>query len=314
MTALSVVVPFEDSAASQEMSIVKKAAGTLYIVATPIGNLEDITLRALRILKEVDFIAAEDTRVTRKLLAHYDISATKLMSHHAHSGEVQLDMLLQKLIEGKSIALVSDAGTPLISDPGAEVVRACAEAEIRVEAVPGACAAICALITSGINAARFTFEGFLPRTNDRRERIAQIIREPRTVILYEAAPRLVDTLADIQNACVRDGNAPDRLIAVGREITKRFEETIRGSFDAVITHYTSNPPRGECVLVIAAGNSLPCVAESVDIDKLLLDALQNGLSPKDAARTVAVATGMGRNELYARLLAQREAASNIPES
>lgn len=273
------------------------APGVLYLVATPIGNLEDITARALRILREVSLIAAEDTRVTRKLLAHFDIH-TPLTSYHAHTEAGKADHLLHRLREGESVALVSDAGTPCISDPGAELVSAAIDAGIRVEPIPGPASPIAALIASGLPAARFTFEGFLPRTNDRRDRLVTLAREPYTLILFESSPRLVDTLEDLRKHC-----GTTRRVVVARELTKKFEEFIRGTLPEVIAHYKATPPKGECVLVLeGAGDAPPPEETPPDMAVLLRAALDRGLSPRDAAREVARATGLPRNTVYAAVL------------
>jgi 16S rRNA (cytidine1402-2'-O)-methyltransferase len=274
-------------------------------VATPIGNLEDVTARALRVLRECDRIAAEDTRVTRKLLAHFDIH-TPLVAYHAHSGETKTGSLIDALRAGQHIALVSDAGTPLLSDPGAELVAAAAEAGIRVEPVPGPSALLAGLVASGLPTGRFVFEGFLPRTRgDRWERVAALAREPRTVVLYEAPPRLVETLQELAKAA-----GGDRRVVVGRELTKRFEEFRRGTLDDVTAHYEGNPPRGECVIVLEGAPVTGDDSEIDDPDVLLRSALARGQSPRDAARSVAQVTGLPRNDLYARLL--RLADSDAP--
>jgi 16S rRNA (cytidine1402-2'-O)-methyltransferase len=274
-------------------------AGTLYLVATPIGNLEDITARALRVLRECDLIAAEDTRVTRKLLAHFDIH-TPLTSYHAHTSEGKADHLLQKLRDGMQIALVSDAGTPCISDPGAELVTAAIELQIRVEPIPGASASLAALIASGLPSARFVFEGFLPRTNDRQERLREIATERRTTILYESSPRLTDTLKDLAKVC-----GEDRRVTVGRELTKKFEEFQRGTLTAVRTYYQENPPRGECVIVLEGGNEPP-VTNIPDGETVARQALSQGTSTRDAVREVMRLSKIARNEAY--LLVQRLSA------
>ena len=273
--------------------------GTLFVVATPIGNLEDITARALRVLREADLIAAEDTRVTRKLLAHFDIH-TPLISYHAHSSEGREFELLEKLRRGMNIALVSDAGTPAISDPGAALIAAAIDAGFRVEPIPGASALISALTASGLSTAGFVFEGFLPRTkSDFRERIAAISREPRTTVFYEAPSRVVDTLRELAKAA-----GPDRRVCVAREITKKFEEFRRGTLSNVAAYFDATAPRGECVVVLA-GRQEGEVAGSepeIDIEGQLRAALERGMSPRDAAREVARATGRARNELYALVL------------
>nr|WP_309685735.1 16S rRNA (cytidine(1402)-2'-O)-methyltransferase [Armatimonas sp.] len=274
-------------------------AGVLYLIATPIGNLEDITARALRLLREVDVIAAEDTRVTRKLLAHFDIH-TPLISFHAHSSAGRQDALLGRLLAGASVALVSDAGTPCISDPGADLVADVVAAGVRVEPIPGASAPLCALIASGLPTGRFIFEGFLPRTKpDFRERVKQLAREERTTVLFEAPPRLIETLKALAVAC-----GDERLASVGRELTKKFEEHVRGSLAEIIAHFQETAPRGECVIVIGGASPQPEVIPNPDA--LLLQALAEGSSPKDAARSVATATGLAKNALYQRVLELRE--------
>lgn len=277
------------------------APGVLYLIATPIGNLEDITARALRLLREVALIAAEDTRVTRKLLSHFDIH-TPLTSFHAHTGDAKQDHLLRRLIEGDSIAVVSDAGTPLVSDPGAEFVAAAARAGVRVEAIPGPSAVLSALIGSGLPTGRFAFDGFLPRTNDRRERLKEVVFERRTVILFEASPRLVETLEDLRRLA-----GDDRRVTVARELTKKFEEFTRGTLAEVIAHYRATPPRGECVIVMEAGSETAGAEQPPDTDTLIRAALARGLSVKDAAREVATQSGRSRNEVYARVQELRDA-------
>lgn len=270
--------------------------GTLFLVATPIGNLEDITARALRVLREVDLIAAEDTRVSRKLLAHFDLH-TPLTSYHAHSSSGRHDALLARLLAGESVALISDAGTPCVSDPGAELVAEAAAAGIRIEPIPGPSAPLTALIASGLPTGRFVFEGFLPRTKpDFRERVRQLAREERTTVLFEAPPRLIETLKALATAC-----GPERPACVGRELTKKFEEFVRGSLAEVIQHFQETAPRGECVIVL--GGAPPQEEEAPDAEALLLAALAQGLSPKEAARSVADATGLAKNALYQRVIA-----------
>lgn len=277
------------------------APGVLYLIATPIGNLEDITARALRLLREVALIAAEDTRVTRKLLSHFDIH-TPLTSFHAHTGDAKQDHLLRRLLEGDSIAVVSDAGTPLVSDPGAEFVAAAARAGVRVEPIPGPSAVLSALIGSGLPTGRFAFDGFLPRTNDRRDRLKEVVFERRTVILFEASPRLVETLEDLRRLA-----GDDRRVTVARELTKKFEEFTRGTLAEVIAHYRATPPRGECVIVMEGGSETVGAEQPPDTDTLIRAALARGLSVKDAAREVATQSGLSRNEVYARVQELRDA-------
>ena len=286
------------------------ASGVLYLVATPIGNLEDITARALRVLREADLIAAEDTRVSRKLLAHFDIH-TPLTSYHAHSTENQTNALLEKLREGQSIALITDAGMPCISDPGEQIVADAIAHNIRVEPVPGANAALAALSASGLPTGRFVFEGFLPRDkSELRVRVAHIARETRTTVLYEAPSRLTDTLAALGKAC-----GETRRVCVAREITKKFEEFQRGPLADVLAHYEDAPPRGECVIVVSGATDEELIALSdgppanaaPDNEALLRAAMEAGVSPRDAARQVAVQTGGARNALYALALKLRDA-------
>ncbi|MBC8135587.1 MAG: 16S rRNA (cytidine(1402)-2'-O)-methyltransferase [Fibrella sp.] len=279
--------------------------GTLFLVATPIGNLEDITARALRILREVSLIAAEDTRVTRKLLAHFDIH-TPLTAYHEHSTDAKENALLSRLLSGDSVALVSDAGTPAISDPGAELVALAVQNAVRVEPIPGACAAIAGVIGSGLPTGRWVFEGFLPRPkSDRRERLAQVAHESRTMIFYEGPHRLKETLSDLERTFGSHRNA-----CVAREVTKKFEEWIRGSLSEISAHFDTNEPRGECVIVVAGrseGETAPNAPEAVSPDSLIRAALERGLTPKDAAREVATATGMSRNDAYTLVQSLRDA-------
>jgi 16S rRNA (cytidine1402-2'-O)-methyltransferase len=274
--------------------------GTLYLVATPIGNLEDITARALRVLKEVAVVAAEDTRVTKNLLRHFDIH-TPLIRWDAHTERRDTAGLLARLQAGENIALVSDAGTPCLSDPGADLVAAATEAGILVVPIPGANALLPALTASGLPTGRFVFEGFLPRSgSDHKERLEAIAGEPRTVVLYEAPHRILETLEDLEKYC-----GPTRRIVAGREITKKFEEFIRGTIAEVRAHFTENAPRGEFVLILAGGEAATLLLISPEM--LLQEALARGLSAKDSAREVAVKTGISRNTLYAQALALKDA-------
>ncbi len=217
----------------------------LYLVPTPIGNLEDITVRALRVLKEVNLIACEDTRRTAILLSHYGIS-TPTTSYHDHNERRKAPQLVARMKAGGSVALVSDAGSPGISDPGFFLVRACHEAGLDVVPLPGATALIPALTGSGLPSDRFAFEGFLPPRKGRRTRLQMLSQEPRTVVLYEGPHRLVRTLADLADAL-----GADRQAAVGRELTKRYEEIRRGTLEALHAHYKAQPGiKGEIVIVI----------------------------------------------------------------
>ena len=217
--------------------------GNLYLVSTPIGNLEDITLRALRILKEVDLIAAEDTRRTRHLLTHFDING-KLESYHDHNKERKTPRLLSALQEGRSAAVVSDAGTPGISDPAFYLAREAIRESIPVVPIPGPTAAIAGLTVSGLPTNRFVFEGFLPPKKGRKKRLAGLSDEKRTIILYESPHRLLRTLTDLSETL------GSRMMAVGRELTKQFEEVVRGTIEEVLLHFSESTIRGEFVLII----------------------------------------------------------------
>ena len=217
----------------------------LYIVPTPIGNLEDITLRAIKVLKSVDLILAEDTRTSGKLLKHFEIG-TQMHSHHMHNEHKTVQGIIQKLKMGTTIALISDAGTPAISDPGFLLTRACVENDIPVDCLPGATAFVPALVNSGLPNDKFGFEGFLPVKKGRQTRFLLLAEEPRTIILYESPHKLIKTLSHI---CEYFGE--DRQISVSRELTKLFEETQRGTAKSILEHYTNRPPKGEIVIVVA---------------------------------------------------------------
>ena len=263
--------------------------GTLYIVGTPIGNLEDISLRALRTLREVDLIAAEDTRRTRKLLAHYDIK-TPLTSYHEHNKLAKLDFLLETLRE-KDVALVSEAGMPGLSDPGYELVRAAIEAHIPIVPIPGPSALVTALVVSGLPTDSFLYLGFLPRRRaERRRLLSSIAEEKRTIVAFEAPHRLLASLEDIREVL---GN---RRIAVARELTKMFEEVIRGDLDEVIQHFSETRPRGEFTLVIEGAKEIVWEEERVreELGKLLA----GGVRGKEAIKRVAKSAGWPRREVY----------------
>jgi 16S rRNA (cytidine1402-2'-O)-methyltransferase len=222
-----------------------ESSGTLYLVATPIGNLDDVTARALRVLREATVVAAEDTRRTGRLLAHYEISAS-LVSFHDHNKERKWPELIASLERCEDVALVTDAGTPGISDPGYLLVAKAVERGLTVSPIPGPCAFLQALIVSGLPTDRFAFEGFLPRkAGVRARRLSELADDPRTLIFHESPHRLVKSLA-----ALREGLG-DRRAAVARELTKRFEEIRRGPLSALEAHYTDHPPRGECVIVVA---------------------------------------------------------------
>jgi 16S rRNA (cytidine1402-2'-O)-methyltransferase len=242
-------------------------------------------------------VAAEDTRVTGKLLRHFEID-TRLISHHAHSGQEDIIQLITLLTQGNDVALVSDAGTPCISDPGSQLVRAAIDCGIIVEPIPGACAAIAAISASGLPTGQFTFEGFLPRSSDLKDRLKALSTERRTMIIYESPHRLADTLIDLAEAF-----GATRQATVAREVTKLHESFIRGTLAECAEHYKAEPPRGECVIIVEGGTGdAPERPEEVAVETLLLDAMRAGKSTKEAAREVANKTGLGRRELYATAL------------
>lgn len=217
----------------------------LFVIPTPVGNLEDITLRALRLLREVNLILAEDTRTTSVLLHHYDIH-TPMLSHHKFNEHQTVDAIVERLQKGESVALVSDAGTPAISDPGFLLVRACVAADIEVECLPGATAFVPALVDSGLPCDRFCFEGFLPQKKGRQTKLTELAVETRTMIFYESPFRVLKTLEQLAE-CL--GN--DRKASVSREISKKFEETVRGTLAELVQHFKEHPPKGEFVIVVA---------------------------------------------------------------
>ena len=265
--------------------------GKLYICATPIGNLEDITLRVLRILQEVDLIAAEDTRHTLKLLNHYDIK-TPLTSYHEHNEATKSESLTDRLLGGSNIALVSDSGMPGISDPGGALIRRCHELQIPVQICPGASAGISALVLSGLCARRYAFEGFLPREKKkRRETLVSLATEQRTIVLYEAPHRLLTVLQEIYE------HLGDREIAVVREITKKFEEVRCGSLTEIIEHYSENVIKGEIVLIIEGAE--PIVENwPADIMFHVEHYVEMGLSEMEAMKRAAKDRGVAKSEIY----------------
>lgn len=218
--------------------------GKLYLVPTPIGNLDDITFRAIKVLKEADTILAEDTRISGKLLKHFDI-ATPMQSHHMHNEHKTVAALVQRMLGGETIALVSDAGTPAISDPGFLLTRACVENHIEVDCLPGATAFVPALVNSGLPNDRFVFEGFLPDKKGRQTRLTTLADETRTMIFYVSPYKLTKTLKDFIRYF-----GEDRPVSVSREITKLHEETVRGAATEVLKHYEAKPPKGEIVVIV----------------------------------------------------------------
>lgn len=267
------------------------------MVATPIGNMGDITLRALEVLRTVPLVAAEDTRLTRRLWARHGIE-TRLVSYHARSRAARRDELIGHLAIGRDLALVTDAGTPLVSDPGGELVAAWAEQGGRVVPLPGASAVLAALVASGLPAARWSFEGFLPRRGaERRGRLERIASDDRAVVLFEAPGRAAATLADLAAAC-----GPDRLAALARELTKLHEEIWRGTLGELAARAKDEPPRGEVTIVIGggSGDSAPAQrsadfeAARAEVDRLVGE----GLSRSSAAREIAQKTGLPRRDLF----------------
>jgi 16S rRNA (cytidine1402-2'-O)-methyltransferase len=270
--------------------------GILYVVSTPIGNLGDITLRAIEVLRAVPLVAAEDTRHTRRVWARHGID-TRLTSYHALSPASRRDELLAHLAAGSDLALVTDAGTPLVSDPGAELVAEWASRGGTVVPIPGASAVLAALVASGLPSARWTFEGFLPRRGaERRARMARICSEDRTTVMFEAPGRAAATLADLAAAC-----GPDRLAALCRELTKLHEETWRGTLGELAARAASDGVRGEVTLVVAGSDDVGADAPSMSVDagRAEVDRLVGeGMSRSSAAREVAGRTGLPRRELF----------------
>lgn len=277
-------------------------SGTLYLCATPIGNLEDITYRVLRTLKEVDLIAAEDTRNSIKLLNHFDIQ-TPMTSYHEFNKIEKAYQLVEKLKEGKNIALITDAGTPAISDPGEDMVRICYEEGIKVTSLPGAAACITALTMSGRSTRRFCFEAFLPR--DKKERAAvleELKQETRTIILYEAPHHLLKTVRELMEAL------GDRELTVCRELTKKYEEKMQMTFSSLLAYYEQREPKGEYVLVICGKSRQQILKEQqADWEKLSIEEHMahyegQGIAHKDAMKLVAKDRGVTKRDIYQYLV------------
>ena len=269
-------------------------AGILYLVATPIGNLGDFSPRAVETLVQADFIAAEDTRVSVKLLNHFDIRKP-LVSYHEHNRAAAGQAILERLLSGETCALVTDAGTPAISDPGQELVALCAENGVTVQAIPGCCAAIAALAVSGLDTRRFTFEGFLPSgKKERRAALEELTGERRTMVFHEAPHRLRATLSDMAELL-----GGDRAVALCRELTKLHEETVRTTLSDAVSLYAEQEPRGEYVLVVAGRQPFAAAALTLEEDvALVLRRRAEGMRLRDAVRAVADDTGLSRNALY----------------
>ncbi|QYX30454.1 16S rRNA (cytidine(1402)-2'-O)-methyltransferase [Sphaerospermopsis torques-reginae] len=267
--------------------------GTLYIVGTPIGNLEDMTFRAVRILQSVDMIAAEDTRHTGKLLQHFQIK-TPQISYHEHNRNSRIPEIIEQLKYGKAIALVSDAGMPGISDPGYELIKACVDAEIDVVPIPSATAAITALSASGLPTNRFVFDGFLPaKSQQRREYLESLLIETRTLVFYESPHRLRETLQDFADIL-----GSNRQIVIARELTKLYEEFWRGTIEEAIAHYQQKEPQGEYTLLVAGIEpSKPQITEA-ELKAELLGMMKQGASRSQASRQLAKEISISRNKLY----------------
>jgi 16S rRNA (cytidine1402-2'-O)-methyltransferase len=271
-------------------------SGTLYVVGTPIGNLDDMTFRAIQTLKDVDFITAEDTRVTMKLLNRFDIK-NKLISYHDHSTRQVTENIIDHIANGQNCAIVTDAGMPCISDPGEILVRMCHERGIPVKVVPGASAVVSALAISGLNTSRFTFEGFLSVTKKQRyEHLAMLVDEPRTMIFYEAPHKLKSTLADMYKYF------GDRRVSFCREITKVYEEVLQMTLSQAIEYYELNNPKGEFVLVVEGKQSAP--EEELTFEMAVAkvrELVDNGTRSTDACKQIAKVSKFSKSELYSAL-------------
>ena len=273
--------------------------GTLYLCATPIGNLEDMTYRAVRVLGEAPLIAAEDTRRTRQLLAHFGIS-TRMVSYHEHNKAEKGPRLIEWLTEGNDLACVSDAGLPGIADPGAQLAADAVDAGVRVVPLPGANAALSALIASGLDTTRFSFVGFLPRTKEKRRAcLADVAARRDTLIFYEAPHRLTETLQALLDTL------GDRPAAAARELTKKFEEFRRGCLSELLTWSRENPPRGEFVVVV--GGAEPAQEETGPVSpeeaaKIACSLIAQGMAKKEAMREAAKKTGLSRRDVYQAML------------
>ncbi|MEY3868425.1 MAG: hypothetical protein RLZZ338_2316 [Cyanobacteriota bacterium] len=267
--------------------------GTLYIVGTPIGNLEDMTFRAVRILQNVDLIAAEDTRHTGKLLQHFQVK-TPQISYHDHNRFQRLGELLEKLHQGNAIALVTDAGMPGISDPGYELVKACADANINIIPIPGVSASITGLSVSGLPTDRFIFEGFLPtKAKERQAKLEEFTRESRTIILYEAPHRVRQTLQDFV-----DSFGSEREIVLARELTKIHEEIWRGTLGDALLYYNEKEPKGEYTIILGGVAEIPLILSEDAIKAELQELLKQGLTRSQATRQLSQQTSLPRRQLY----------------
>ena len=272
--------------------------GIIYIVGTPIGNLSDFSPRAIQTLREVDFIAAEDTRVTLKLLNHFDIRKP-LVSYHEHNLRQRGEAIIQRVLDGENVAVVSDAGMPCVSDPGEDIVRLAAEADIQTIVIPGPSAAISALCISGLSTSRFSFEGFLSTNRkNRREHLQSLIGDTHTLIFYEAPHKLLDTLKDMAAAF-----GADRRISLCREMTKIHEQVFRTTLEEAVQYYTENTPKGEFVLILE-GAQRP-VEPEITFEQAVEEAsrlVQSGIRATDAAKQVSAHTPFKKSEIYSALI------------
>lgn len=277
-------------------------AGTLYLCATPIGNLEDMTFRVIRTLKDVDLIAAEDTRNSIKLLNHFDIR-TPMTSYHEFNKYEKGRQLIDLLLEGKNIAVITDAGMPGISDPGEEIVKMAYEAKVPVTVLPGACACVTALTLSGLSTRRFCFEAFLPTEKKERQQVLErLLTETRTTVLYEAPHRLLKTLQELFSLL------GDRRLTICRELTKKHETAFLTTLSEAVAFYTENEPKGECVLVLEGVSEESLLSakresfENMTLTEHMEQYLSQGMSKKDAMKAVATDRGLSKREIYAMLL------------
>jgi 16S rRNA (cytidine1402-2'-O)-methyltransferase len=278
-------------------------AGVLHVVATPIGNLEDMSYRAVRVLGEVDVIAAEDTRAAQRLFEKFGIAPRRVVSYFEGNEAARAGELIAALSRGESVALISEAGTPGVSDPGARLVAAAVDAGVRVEVVPGPVAAIAALVGSGLPTERFMVVGFPPReAGMRRMLFGQLRAEPSTVVLYEAPGRVAETLRDLAAAL-----GADRRATVARALTKLHEEMVRGTLGELADKYADTPPRGECTIVVAGAAGQ---VEEVDVEADVRALLAEGLGPKEVAQRLVVKTGKPRRQLYQLALALQRATTD----
>ncbi|MDD6333079.1 MAG: 16S rRNA (cytidine(1402)-2'-O)-methyltransferase [Clostridia bacterium] len=292
-----------DNNAQAENMINKGGPGSLFLCATPIGNLEDITFRVLKTLKEVDLIAAEDTRNSIKLLNHFDIK-TPMTSYHEFNKYDKARVLVEKILAGTNVAVITDAGTPGISDPGEELVKQCRAAGIRVTSLPGPAACITALTMSGQETRRFAFEAFLPSDkNERKEILTELQNETRTMIIYEAPHRLLKTLDELKNAL-----GGDRQLTICKELTKRYENSVEFTLDEACAYYESNEPRGEYVLVIA-GKSREQIKqeerqqwEAMTVSEHVQMYMDAGMDKKEAMKAAAKDRGVSKRDIYQELI------------